>query len=299
MPDDEMRRCERSNIYHWGWPPQRGPDPACAAEIWRQRLWKDLGYFPVVAARDGDDVISKSGNGQVVIYPGLDHWHAPTGPFVIGDVHTLFEWAMLLGDLHPGRPLGAVGTSEEGWEHLRTETIDLFDRPRAIFKALAGSGKVKHVRAVWYEEPPIDQTVWRARRTDVLDVVSALGADGEVIRMLLADREQQTHSETAGAASTGSEPTDPSERQDDDAAGGASDDLRPASGRPPISAPTLRKYLQDKKAEGGPIPAADTLFPEVVLRFPEHHVTRGDVRTVHRDVWGPQRPGRRRKNSAK
>lgn len=65
----------------------------------------------------------------------------------------------------------------------------------------------------------------------------------------------------------------------------------------PVPAQRLRKYLEDIKAKGGRIPAADKLFPEVVVAFPQYRVTRQDVRTVHREVWGELPRGQRRKSA--
>lgn len=67
--------------------------------------------------------------------------------------------------------------------------------------------------------------------------------------------------------------------------------------KPPIPERKLRMHLEGIKATGGPIPAADSLLSEVAKKFPDNHVTREDVRTVHGLVWGKQPPGRRR-NSA-
>lgn len=67
--------------------------------------------------------------------------------------------------------------------------------------------------------------------------------------------------------------------------------------KPPISNPTLLKHLETIKAKGGRIPAPDVLYPAVVSAFPGFHVTRSDVRTVAKEVWGEQPPGRRRKSA--
>jgi hypothetical protein len=162
-----------------------------------------------------DEIAVRGVDGQIII-------QAPPGekvcvvPFTIGDVHNAHEWAMVLGDLHPSRPLGAVGTAEEGWEDLRKETITLFSRPHAIFNAIVAaykSGRIKHVKSDWWEEDPADLTLLRFRRDDILKVIAALGADGAVICMLMAGRDQQKDSETVGAASVGGESSDTSERQ--------------------------------------------------------------------------------------
>jgi len=68
-----------------------------------------------------------------------------------------------------------------------------------------------------------------------------------------------------------------------------------ARGKPPIPNLTLLKHLQDIKANGGPVPAADQLLDKVVAAYPTYHVTRQDVRTVHKRVWGTLPPGPRNK----
>jgi len=78
----------------------------------------------------------------------------------------------------------------------------------------------------------------------------------------------------------------------------SADQSQPAHGqKPPIPYPTLVKHLEAIKAKGGRIPAADLLFPEVVNAFTGFHVTRSDVRTVAREVWGKQPRGRRRSSA--
>jgi len=148
-----------------------------------------------------DEIALNGVDGRIVIQspPGESYCVLP---FIIGDMHNLYEWSMVLGDLHPVSPLGAVGTAEEGFGNLRMRTIELFNRPRVIFKALVAaykSGKHKPVLA-WYEEEADDKTLLRFRRQDVLKVISELGADGVVIRMLLGEREQQTGNDTAPVA---------------------------------------------------------------------------------------------------
>jgi hypothetical protein len=146
-------------------------------------------------------------DGQIIILAGSDEWVIRDEgfhhePFELGDVHNAYQWSMVLGDLHPCRPLGAVGAAEEGFGGLRRNTIELFARPRAIFKALLAtykSGKIKPVLA-WDEEEPDDKTLLRFRREGVLTVISELGADGEVIRMLLAERERAAHLQYAAAS---------------------------------------------------------------------------------------------------
>jgi hypothetical protein len=74
--------------------------------------------------------------------------------------------------------------------------------------------------------------------------------------------------------------------------------LLPLAGKKgPIPNPILVKHLLGMRAEGGSIPGADNLFREVVAAFPEYHVTRQDVRAVHKTVWGELPPGRRKKCS--
>src|ERR1041384_6850080 len=55
----------------------------------------------------------------------------------------------------------------------------------------------------------------------------------------------------------------------------------------------LTKYMHAIKQRGGPAPAADGLLPQIRLKFPNYHVTREDVRTAHREVFGQLRPGKR------
>lgn len=138
-------------------------------------------------------------DGRILILPGRDEWlirdegESPV-PFCIGAVHNAYEWALALGDLHPGRPLGVVGTAEEGFGGLRRNTVDLFDRPRAIFGAIMAAhetGRLKPVLA-WHEEPPDDATLLRFHRDDILNVMRELGADGQVSgMMMMAERERQ------------------------------------------------------------------------------------------------------------
>jgi hypothetical protein len=233
-----------------------------------------------------DDSISNA-TGRIVIWSPPDEWFGRFGrTFIVGEQHCAYEWAMALGDRNPYHPLwyakGGVGVDDERRADLRVEAIKFTPKTKAIFKAIITAYKNGTIKAVldWYEEPSDDLTRLRFRQDDILKVISELGADGAVIRMLLAEREQRTDGETADADGAGGESPAKSERQ-----------IRP------IPASKLRKYLEDKK--GGPIPAADKLFNEVVDHFSEYHVTREDVRTMHTAVWGRQHPGRRRKNSTK
>lgn len=179
-------------------------------------------HFAVAAAGPGeirkpgrkDEIAINSVDGQIFI-------QAPPGegvcvvPFVIDDVHNLYEWSMVLGDLHPSRPLGAVGTAQEGREDLRKEAIKLFSRPQAIFNAIVAaykSGKIKPVLA-WDEKPPDDLTLLRFRREDILGVMSDLGADGIIIGMLAAECEKQIDRQTAGSPATADDPAGRRDRQ--------------------------------------------------------------------------------------
>jgi hypothetical protein len=64
--------------------------------------------------------------------------------------------------------------------------------------------------------------------------------------------------------------------------------------RRPIPTSVLRKHLMDIKTEGR-MPSADTLYIEIARSpdFSKYRVSRNKVRTIHKQVWGPQRPGRR------
>jgi hypothetical protein len=74
----------------------------------------------------------------------------------------------------------------------------------------------------------------------------------------------------------------------------------PPNGRPPIPERILREWMEDIKANGGPIPAADTLYRDAGGKFPQYHVSRDEhVRPMHAKVFGQQRPGRRRKDAVK
>jgi hypothetical protein len=68
--------------------------------------------------------------------------------------------------------------------------------------------------------------------------------------------------------------------------------------KPPIPHRKLKEHLQAIKERGGPIPAADSLVSAVAQAFTNYYVTRQDVRTTHAEVWGPQPPGRRKRNHA-
>ena len=139
------------------------------------------------------EILVNGGDGEIVLQ-GTPGEVLCVVPFTIGGVHNLYEWSMVLGDLHPVRTLGAVGSAEEGFGDLRRNTIEIFSRSRAIFKALLAARKRGDIKPVlaWDEEEPDDKTLLRFRREDVLKVISELGADGIVIRMLMAVREQQT-----------------------------------------------------------------------------------------------------------
>jgi hypothetical protein len=65
----------------------------------------------------------------------------------------------------------------------------------------------------------------------------------------------------------------------------------------PIPKPDLMVYLKAIKKEGGPPPAADLLVAKIRSDFPNHHVTRDDVRKVHQEVFDKLPPGKRSKPS--
>ena len=71
----------------------------------------------------------------------------------------------------------------------------------------------------------------------------------------------------------------------------------PGGKKQPIPNSQLVQFMKKIKTKGGPIPAADGLVSEVVAYFPNYHVTRSDVRMVHRQVWGELSPGPRRKSA--
>ena len=61
----------------------------------------------------------------------------------------------------------------------------------------------------------------------------------------------------------------------------------------PIPKVTLVEHMSSIKQQGGPEPAADKLWKKIRIEFPRFHVTRTDVRAVHKEVWGQLRPGKR------
>ncbi len=59
----------------------------------------------------------------------------------------------------------------------------------------------------------------------------------------------------------------------------------------------LLDFLRAKDVSGGSLPAADVLYLEARQAFPHFEVRRDDVRAAHREVWGPQRRGKRPKRA--
>jgi hypothetical protein len=145
-------------------------------------------------------------DGHIAIQPVHDWqvlWNRP--PFVIGGVHDGYEWPMALADRHPYHPsllterrvTSRVGVDDEGLDKelrdRRMQAIESSPKSKAIFKALEAAykgGKIKPVPAAWDEELPDDLLHLHFRRDDIPRVVSDLGADGEVIAMLLAERKK-------------------------------------------------------------------------------------------------------------
>ncbi len=57
----------------------------------------------------------------------------------------------------------------------------------------------------------------------------------------------------------------------------------------------LSEFSEEVKAQGGPVPAADRMLIDVRNNFPSYHVTRDDVRTIHKEVFGKFGPGKRQR----
>jgi hypothetical protein len=70
-----------------------------------------------------------------------------------------------------------------------------------------------------------------------------------------------------------------------------------AHSKPRLDIPkkVLMEHLDAIKQKGGPIPAADSLLPGIANTYNQYHVTREDVRAVHKEVFGDLRRGRRPK----
>jgi len=197
-------------------------EPSAKPDEWWESEWDDSLQWDVrypyeqLPSVSGDDVVLNI-DGRVVVQAGHVEGRPDAEPFVVCDTHTAYEWAVLLDDRHPYHPWwytkGGVGVADKRCEGLRTAAIEFTERAEAIFEALVAaheSGRIEHVRAVWYERPPTQMTLCRFRRDDVLKVLSDLGAeDGIVLQMLLAERERQasaavTHVEPGISAATGS-----------------------------------------------------------------------------------------------
>ena len=157
----------------------------------------------------------------------------------------------------------------------KLETIPSLDESRRQFlRETDAVGKIRGRRRLWVTDDPHYPGYW---------LTQIIVSEAEIERWLLG---------------LGTTPK-PSEGRHGEAAAADPPDVRqPSLGslNPRITNPTLVKYLKDIKAKGGPIPAADKLFPEVRKAFPNHHVTRQDLRTVHKQVWGEQPPGPRKKS---
>jgi hypothetical protein len=149
----------------------------------------------------------------------------------------------------------------------------LSDSWRQYLRDTDAVGKIRGRRRLWVTEDPQYPGYWLTR---------IIVSEAQIERWLLAHGAAQKPSEERHG-----------ERDAADTPGAHPPSL--GSGNPPIPNPTLVKYLKDIKAKDGPIPAADTLFPKVRADFPKYHVTRQDVRTVHKEVWGTLPPGPRNK----
>jgi hypothetical protein len=142
-------------------------------------------------------------NGQIVIrVPRDERFSGYVLPFVVGDEHNAYEWAMALDDQHPYHPMwcggDGTGVDDEGRKDLRITAIKFTKRPREIFKAIKTAyKKKKKIKPVIArdEEPRTDLTLLSFRRNDILRIARDLGADGEVIRMLMAERDQPERNE--------------------------------------------------------------------------------------------------------
>src|SRR5215831_3819796 len=79
--------------------------------------------------------VSIDSDGQIVIEAEYNEfWGKNFEPFVVGDQHTLYEWALALADRHPYAPWGDIrGADRAG---ARREVIGLFEEARAIYKTV-------------------------------------------------------------------------------------------------------------------------------------------------------------------
>jgi hypothetical protein len=168
-------------------------------EFCREHIAPDL----VQAAEPEPDRIIVDRDGQIVIQAGHDEWIGRDAePFAIGDTHNLYEWAMVLGDKHPCTGLWYPGVEDPVRKDIRIAAIGLWPQTNKIAQALMAAykaGKIKHVPENWDDEEPTDPTHLRFRRDDALEVISELGAEGEAIRMLMAEREQHASHQTEDA----------------------------------------------------------------------------------------------------
>ena len=65
----------------------------------------------------------------------------------------------------------------------------------------------------------------------------------------------------------------------------------------PIPNKILLQYMENLKANNGPVPAQDKLVPDIRNAFPKFNVTRADVRQVHKKVFGELPAGKRRRSA--
>jgi hypothetical protein len=204
-----------------------------------------------------DRVIRK--DGKIVILVGRVEGRRNVQPFELGDVHTAYEWAVVLVDHHPHHPLwyakGGVGVDDKRRRDLRMAAIEFLGGSEMIFEALVAAyecGRIKHVLAVWHEKPPTDTTLLRFRRDDVLKVISELGAAGVVIGMLMAEWERRDADQKSAPEPTLSK-CGPTQRQASETeihkaiaevyADAAKNDLKPPNVRE-IGEPVLARLLK-------------------------------------------------------
>jgi hypothetical protein len=153
-------------------------------------------------------------------------------------------------------------------------TPPLAEGSRQYLRDTDAVGKIRGRRRLWVTDDPQYPSYWLTRI-----IIGKAEIDRWLSERGAAPKPSETrHSE---AASIGS-PRRPL--------------LSPDGRRRPIPNQTLVEHLQKVKMEGGPIPAADKLFLKVRAAFGNYHVTRQDVRTVHKQVWGTLLSGPRSKS---
>jgi len=137
--------------------------------------------------------VSIDSDGRIVIQAEYDEfWGRNFEPFVVGDQHTLYEWALALADRHPYAPWGDIRGADRA--SARREVIELFEEARAIYKTVVKAYQARKIQRVcrdWTDVDEPDDTSLVLRAADVLSVVDEVGADGRVIVALRAKRDRQ------------------------------------------------------------------------------------------------------------